>query len=434
MIKRISAMLIALTLSICVFTSCGKSSSSDADSSSSSSSSTSSSSDADTSSAADSSSGETSQAASSTSDSSSKLSEVTAKDPSLTIDGNKIDISDFTMCTINGVSIDFMTFRYFYFYTIDQFMQNYGADLNTISNTTGGFQDLLKQTIENIKNNRIIVDKLASENDISLTADDKKAVEEEFQKTKSQFSSEEEYNVQLKNAHLTEALFKKNLEYAKLTEKISNTLLTNDGKYATKRADFKTIAKDTSKYACEMHIMIPYYAETELDAETMKTYDSMTLDNKIQAKQQAYSKLDDAGKDKVKAASKAKAEEVLKKALAGEDFSKLISEYGWDSALASNNAGYYFSKDNTSFPTELIKKTFELTENEVAKDVLTHEMYGYFIVKRAPVDMTYIEKNLDALISDYDQPLIAKVISEMGNNMSVKYCEGWSKLNAESIN
>ena len=75
MIKKISAALIALTMSVCMFTSCGKSSSSDADSSSSSSSST-----ADSSSSGDASSSEES---SSKSDSSSQV------EGSLTIDGKK---------------------------------------------------------------------------------------------------------------------------------------------------------------------------------------------------------------------------------------------------------------------------------------------------------------------------------------------------------
>ncbi|MBP1537959.1 MAG: peptidylprolyl isomerase [Ruminococcus sp.] len=419
MIKKISAALIALTMSVCMFTSCGKSSSSDADSSSSSSSST-----ADSSSSGDASSGEES---SSKSDSSSQV------EGSLTIDGKKQDISNFVMCTIDGTDIDFMTFRYFYFYTIEVFKNDYGADLNTIVNAKGGFEDLLKQTIENIKSNRIIVDKLVKENNITLTDDDKKKIEEEYENTKKQFKTEDEFKAQMKNAHLTDELYRKNLEYKTLTEKISNTLFTNDGKYATKRADFKNIAKDTSKFASELHIMIPYYSEAELDEETKKTYDSMTLDNKAQAKNKAYTALDAESQKKVQQAAKAKADEALKKALAGEDFKKLMTEYSWDNALAQKEVGYFFSPDNTDFPKEIVEKTYTLKENEVAKDLVVHELYGYFIVKRIPVDMTYVEKNIDAIIADYDKPRIQKLISEWGENMKVTYCDGWDKLNPDSV-
>lgn len=433
MIKKFSAMLAALALSVCVFTGCNNSSSSEAGSSSASDSSASSSA-ADSSSSSDSSdtSSSDSSTASSAADDSSKT-VVTAKDPSLTIDGKKMDITNFTMCTIDGTPIDFMTFRYYYFYTLSQFAQEYGADINTIRNVKGGFEGVMTQTIESIKNSRSITDQLAKENNITLSEDDKKAVEEEFQNTKKQFGSEEEFQAQLKNAYLTEDILKKNIEYTKLTSIITDKLFRNDGKYATKKADFKNIVKDTSKYAHETHIQIPYCVDVELDAETKKTYDSLTLENKLTAKQKAYNALDDAGKQKAKQAAKAKADEVLKKALAGEDFHKLISEYGWDRTLAANNVGYYFSKDNTSFPSNIIEKAFTLKENEVAKDLLVDETYGYFIIKRETPDMEYIEKNIDAMIAEYDSPSIIKMVDEKNKAMTVKTCDNWDKITIDSI-
>lgn len=436
MIKKISAMLAALALSVCIFTGCDNSSSNDAssssaaDSSSSVSESSSDSSNASSAESSEASSGESSDASSS---GDSSLPEVTAKEPSLTVEAKTIDISNFVVCTVNGVDYDFMTFRYYYFYTLNQFASQYGADVDTIRNVKGGFEGVMTQTIENIKNSRAVVDILAKEGNITLNDDDKKAIEDEFNETKKKFSSEEEFKIQMKNAYLTEDILKKNIEYSKLTEKVTNAMFKNDGKYATKKADFQNIVKDTSKYAHETHVMIPYCIEVELDAETKKTYDSMTLDNKLKAKQQAYVKLDDAGKEKAKQAAKKKADEVLKKALAGEDFSKLISDYGWDTALAANNVGYYFSKDNTSFPANIIEKTFTLKENEISKDLLEDETYGYFIIKREAPDMSYVEKNIDAMIGEYDAPLINKMISEKNKTIEVKTCDNWSKFNIDSI-
>ena len=425
MIKKISALIIALTMCAAMFSGCGKSSSSDAETSS------------DASSAAESSIEDSSAPdASAPSDSSGAAgdtTQVTAAEPSLTIDGKKIDTTNFTMLTIDGVDVDFATFRYYYFYTVSQFTQSYGADLDTLKNVEGGFQDLLKETISNIKNSRMVVDAFAKENNITLTDDDKKAVEESFNQTKNQFASQAEYEAQLKNAHLTEDILKTNIEYSKLTEKVSTTLFTNDGKYATKKADFRNIVKDTSKYACEMHIMIPFFAETELSEDVKKTYDSMTLDKKLTAKQKAYSALDDAGKEKAKAASKAKAEEALKKATSGEDFLNLIKTYGWDTTLETNTDGYYLIKGSTDFPSDLVEKTFSLKENEVASALVENESYGYFIVKRLPVNMEYVEKNIDAMIAQYDQPNISKMILERADKLTVKYCDGWDKLTIESI-
>ena len=275
MIKKITAMLAALTLSVCMLAGCNNSSSSDADSSSEASSSV-----ADSSSDASSDGSTADSSAVSSSGDSSKLPEVTVADPSLTIDGKKQDIDKFVMCTIDGKDIDFTTFRYFYFYTLNQFGQSYGVTMDNIKSTKGAFEDLLKQTINTIKNNISIVDKLAKENGLELTDDDKKKAEEEYNSTKASFGSEEEFKIQMKNSYMTDELFKSSLEYAQLKQKISDTLLTNDGKYATKKADFKNIVKDPSKYACEKHVMIPLYAEVELDADTMKNYDSMTMEKR----------------------------------------------------------------------------------------------------------------------------------------------------------
>lgn len=420
MLKKISALIIALTMCAAMLSGCNNSSSGDADSGSS-----------DVSSSAETSSG---------ADGSSPDSAVvppqqqnTVAEPSLTIDGKKMDINNFTMLTINGVDVDFLTFRYFYFYTVNQFTQNYGATLDTLKSVQGGFEDLIKQTVNNIKNSRMVVDVFAKDGNITLNDDDKKAIEENYKQTKSQFSSDTEFLNQLKNAYLTEDILRKNIEYSQLTNKISTTLFTNEGKYATKKADFRNIAKDSSKFACEMHIMIPYFSEVELDAETMKNYDTMTLESKLAAKQTAYTALDDAGREKAKNAAKAKADEALKKAAAGEDFAGLIKTYGWDTALAANPEGYYFSKDNSEFPTELVSKTFTLKENEVAKDLINNDTYGYFIVKRCNINMDYVEKNIDNMIAQYDQPRIDKLIKEKADGLTVKYCDGWDKLTIDSI-
>ena len=74
-----------------------------------------------------------------------------------------------------------------------------------------------------------------------------------------------------------------------------------------------------------------------------------------------------------------------------------------------------------------------LKENEIAKDVVIHETYGYFIVKRSKVDITYVDKTIDSLIYEYDQPLINKMINELSNSLEVKYCDGWDKLTIDSI-
>ena len=45
------------------------------------------------------------------------------------------------------------------------------------------------------------------------------------------------------------------LETATIYTKVNDTLFKNDGKYATKKEDFRKIVKDTSEYCREIHVM-----------------------------------------------------------------------------------------------------------------------------------------------------------------------------------
>ena len=102
-------------------------------------------------------------------------------------------------------------FRYFYFVTLDEFEQQYGADINTIRNVKGGFEGVMTDTVNRARN-YVINEQFAKENNITLSDDEKKKVEEDYKQFKAQFSSDAEYETRLKNAHLTEELYKKLLE------------------------------------------------------------------------------------------------------------------------------------------------------------------------------------------------------------------------------
>ena len=179
--------------------------------------------------------------------------------------------------------------------------------------------------------------------------------------------------------------------------------------------------------------MIPFYAQVDLDDSTADSYDSMSLSDKASAKQSAYAKLDDDGVKKAKEKAKKLAEEVLKKAQDGEDFDKLIEKYGWDLGLEDPSTGYYFNKDTTGYPEELVKDAFALKENGISTELTENDTYGYFIIKRLPVDMDYVEQNIDDMIYSYDTPAISKLYNEKMGKMEVKYCDQWDKITADSI-
>ena len=404
MLKKCSAMILALTLAVSVFASCAEKNES-----------------------------------SSKTENSSSLSEIdssvdsTAEVPvaSLTVDGEKVDTENLIVCTIDGIDVDFDTFRYYYFYTINLYTKNYGATLDVISQTEGGFELLMNDVITQLKQEYVTLH-LCKENDIELDEEDNKFVEETIASAKKNYKTEEEYQEALKSSYLTDDLYKRMVELSRLYEKVESTLFTNGGKYATTKEEFRKIVKDTDKYARVRQILIPYQCKAEItDEDTKKNYDDMTLSEKMTAKKSAFSDLSEEEQKASKEEAKKLAEEVLDKAKSGEDFDKLIKEYGWDPGMETYEQGYYMNR-NSNFVDEFKNAGFKLKENEVS-DLVESTEYGWFIIKRLPVDMDYVEKNLDSLIVEYDSPAVSKLYSEIMEKMEVSYNDIYEKLTPQSI-
>lgn len=404
MLKKCSAMILALTLAVSVFASCAEKNES-----------------------------------SSKTENSSSLSEIdssvdsTAEVPvaSLTVDGEKVDTENLIVCTIDGIDVDFDTFRYYYFYTINLYTQNYGATLDVISQTEGGFELLMNDVITQLKQEYVTLH-LCKENNIELDEEDNKFVEETIASAKKNYKTEEEYQEALKSSYLTDDLYKRMVELSRLYEKVESTLFTNGGKYATTKEEFRKIVKDTDKYARVRQILIPYQCKAEItDEDTKKKYDDMTLSEKMTAKKSAFSDLSEEEQKASKEEAKKLAEEVLEKAKSGEDFDKLIKEYGWDPGMETYEQGYYMNR-NSNFVDEFKNAGFKLKENEVS-DLVESTEYGWFIIKRLPVDMDYVEKNIDSLIVEYDSPTVSKLYSEIMEKMKVSYNDIYEKLTPQSI-
>ncbi len=106
--------------------------------------------------------------------------------------------------------------------------------------------------------------------------------------------------------------------------------------------------------------------------------------------------------------AKKKAEEVLAKAVAGEDFDALIKEYGEDPGMESTPDGYvidkagYLSDGSGAMVAEFTKGTFAVGSNEVNPQ-LVESSYGWHIIKRCDLTPTHadyatIEQNAKSII------------------------------------
>ena len=157
MIKKIIATITALMLAAAMLSSCGNNDSSQSEAESAASSSAADSAESSETSAADSA---ESTAGSGTDES---TAEVTLPEPSLTIDGEKVDTSNIVMCTVDGNDIDFNMYRYYYYYV----MTNMGLTAETIASDEEAFNTLKANVITQFKRDYTTVH-LANENSITL--------------------------------------------------------------------------------------------------------------------------------------------------------------------------------------------------------------------------------------------------------------------------
>lgn len=94
--------------------------------------------------------------------------------------------------------------------------------------------------------------------------------------------------------------------------------------------------------------------------------------------------------------AKKKAEEVLAKAVAGEDFDALIKEYGEDPGMESTPDGYVIDKTgylldgSSAMVTEFTQGTFAVKSNEVNPELVESD-YGWHIIKRCDLTPTHAD-------------------------------------------
>lgn len=97
---------------------------------------------------------------------------------------------------------------------------------------------------------------------------------------------------------------------------------------------------------------------------------------------------------------KAKAEDIAKRAKAGEDFDALIKEYNEDPGMESNPDGYVFAEGE--MVTEFYEGTKALAYDQVSDPIKTS--YGWHIIKRLPLR----DEDFESKKSDIEQALFSE--------------------------
>lgn len=349
---------------------------------------------------------------------------------SLTIDGEKIDTTDLVMCTVNGQEVPFDEYRYYWLTCCDSYSKA-GLDL-----TDADTLQAVKNAVEQQLLDTYGIISMGLDNGVTYGDDQKTAAENSYNEMIANFDSAKSYEDALKAEHMTDKMVRDYYYNSMCYSLAGNTLLSETSPFAKTKDDFLK-AVDNGEFCRTLNLLIPYSCGAELSDEDKEAWDELTVAEKSSKYDDAYNKLSEDEKKAAQEKAKKLADEVLEKVKAGEDFYKLIDEYNLDPGMKLNDSdditsitGYYITKDY-SFVQEYIDGAFALKEGETSD--LVETSYGYHIIKRLPLDMDYINENVDSMTSEYSQTYIYKACNDYLANVKIEYNEYYDKLKADSI-
>ena len=261
--------------------------------------------------------------------------------------GNSADAGkkDGDYLTIGNTPLSYDEFRY-YFLSTKATLQAQGPELERTA--------LLNAVEENLKKDYGLRAWTETQN-ISLTDEEKKSIEEQNNMMIAMMGGEESFQHALDSIFCTKDLYFSLSEMQAVQSKALNEWFNKN--YADKVVDFFT---NTTDYVHVQHILIPFTDTAE-------------------------------GADH--SADQALAQEVYEKAKNGDNFEELIQQYNKDPGQAADMNGYTFTKGQ--MVKEFEDASFALEENAISEPVQTN--YGYHIIKRLPIDMDYIRENASSM-------------------------------------
>lgn len=235
--------------------------------------------------------------------------------------------------TIGDEQVTENEFRFYY----DTYKQN--MDLGAAKETS----------LEYAENDRKIL-AVAKALGIELDADDKKELKSSMKDVEENYDSDGGYDEFLEQSNITNSYVEKLVSIPLYKDHLEELMGDKEYTDAEKREFFK------NHYRRAKHILIP----------TVDTDTNEELSEEEQAQ------------------AKTLAEELLKRAQAGEDFDALIKEYSKDPGSETYPDGYVFT-DNEM----VIEFQDGVDSIQPGEFTLVKSTYGYHVIQRLPLDETY---------------------------------------------
>jgi len=287
------------------------------------------------------------------------------------------------------------------------FQQSYGfsmadmLDQELAEGQTGA--DMLKEQADGLVKEFESVVLFAKDKGISLSADEKAAIEENKKSQIDAAGGRKAFLDSLKADGVNEAFFDYMVERQQIYSKLYTELFTGEGEFAPSTED---VIASLEGYARVKHVLI----QAEEGSEDYE-------------------------------AKKAEAQKIAARAKAGEDFDALIAEVAesgdGDPGMQSNKEGYVIDANGASFDgsgtmvTEFTTASHALAVNAVS-DVVPSS-FGFHIIKRYPFDAAYITENIDTYSYSAGSTAFAEQLTAYMEDVEVEYTAAYDKVDVHEI-
>lgn len=234
---------------------------------------------------------------------------------------------------------------------------------------------------------------IADKNNIELTEEDNKEIEEEKQSFIESLGGKKEYKKFLKQNKTTDGAYDKMSQTDKLYKRIIKKLYS-DGKVNDLTNEEKTKAAETYK---DNYIKLKQIVLTKIDLNTGKNLSSTTINQKEML-----------------------ANSIVNEAKNGASFDELIKKYSEAASEDDENFELYYKTGELL--TEIENEVKNLSPNEVSKPIKTD--YAIHIIQKLELDNSKLEDYYNDLREE-------KFINDLKSNLEelkIKYYDAYEKL------
>ena len=297
---------------------------------------------------------------------------------------------DRVVMTLDGEKIYYDYYRYVFLNTRDDLAYGQSSDYwNDNITAQKKLEDSIMETL--LRNKALML--LAEDYDMSITKEEKEDILDYIKESKKSFGGSKAFKESLASSYLTEYSLKYVQEITTVWTKLYDHM-TDETSGAIKCGDDVVLADVPVNFRNIKYIMI---SNDEKDNKN----ENFELAKNIQSL-----------------------------AASGEDFDELVKEHGEDITMEQKlKNGYYFTIGSVDETIE--DAVLKLEENQVSEVV---DMgYAYYIIKRIPIDLDYVEDNINDFRKTYCSRIFNEKINEKISEIEIVYEDIYKDLTVFTV-